>query len=489
MCNRFLIALVVSLSLASPPIYAQSEGLPDIGSPSDSVLSKQQEAQIGRAIYKSIWASGNILTDPEVQEYVQGLGQNLGAHAQDGDQQFRFFVVNDPAINAFALPGGVIGVHSGLILATKTESELAGVLAHEIAHVTQRHISRAIYANQKQSIFTMAALLGAILVGVAGGVDGEIVQGAIQASQGMAIEQQIGFTRSSEYEADRVGVGVLATAGYDPIGMPDFFETMGRVTGSSGSRTPEFLRTHPISTDRVAESRARADQYPEVDRSDTIGYSLTKARVRFFSSGRPDIALNYFINEQKQPENVGDIGIEYGIALSLLEMQEYEGARERFAELLQANEEIIHFYTGLAEAQMGLGDRRAAFATYEQAMDLFPRNVPLTVRYSEALLQYGDPGLAHETLLDLLNQVPPMPEQVRLIAIAANEAGDTADAHYYMAEYHLLNGDLRMAIDQLRLALGIPGLESVQRARFLARLQQLQGYMPSQAQQRGQSGK
>ena len=489
MCNRFLIALVVSLSLASPPIYAQSEGLPDIGSPSDSVLSKQQEAQIGRAIYKSIWASGNILTDPEVQEYVQGLGQNLGAHAQDGDQQFRFFVVNDPAINAFALPGGVIGVHSGLILATETESELAGVLAHEIAHVTQRHISRAIYANQKQSIFTMAALLGAILVGVAGGVDGEIVQGAIQASQGMAIEQQIGFTRSNEYEADRVGVGVLATAGYDPMGMPDFFETMGRVTGSSGSRTPEFLRTHPISTDRVAESRARADQYLEVDRSDTIGYSLTKARVRFFSSGRPDIALNYFINEQKQPENVGDIGIEYGIALSLLEMQEYEGARERFAELLQANEEIIHFYTGLAEAQMGLGDRRAAFATYEQAMDLFPRNVPLTVRYSEALLQYGDPGLAHETLLDLLNQVPPMPEQVRLIAIAANEAGDTADAHYYMAEYHLLNGDLRMAIDQLRLALGIPGLESVQRARFLARLQQLQGYMPSQAQQRGQSGK
>ncbi len=152
MCNRFLIDLVVSLILASPPIYAQSEDLPDIGSPSDSVLSKQQEAQIGRAIYKSIWASGNILTDPEVQEYVQGIGQNLGAHAQNGDQQFRFFVVNDPAINAFALPGGVIGVHSGLLLATETESELAGVLAHEIAHVTQRHISRAIYASQKQSI-------------------------------------------------------------------------------------------------------------------------------------------------------------------------------------------------------------------------------------------------------------------------------------------------------------------------------------------------
>jgi predicted Zn-dependent protease len=171
----------------------------------------------------------------------------------------------------------------------------------------------------------------------------------------------------------------------------------------------------------------------------------------------------------------------------MLEMNDYEGAREQFAELVEVNEEIIHFYTGLAQAQMGLGDRQAAFATYEQAIHLFPRNVPLTVRYSEALVQYGDPGLAHEVLLDLLNQVPPTPEQVRLIAIAANAAGDTADAHYYMAEYHLLNGDLRMAVDQLRLALGIPGLESVQRARFLARLEQLQENMPSQARQRGQS--
>ena len=360
-------------------------------------------------------------------------------------------------------------------------------LAHEIAHVTQRHISRALYANQKASILTMAALLGAILVGIAGGVDGEIVQGAVAASQGIAIQQQIGFTRSNESEADRVGVGVLANAGYDPMGMPDFFETMGRITGSSGSQIPEFLRSHPVSTDRVAESRARAEQYPELDRSDTIGYSLTKARVRLMTTGRPDVALNYFINEQTNPEHVGDIGIEYGIALSMLEMNDYEGAREQFAELVEINEEIIHFYTGLAQAQMGLGDRQTAFATYEQAVHLFPRNVPLTVRYSEALVQYGDPGLAHEVLLDLLNQVPPTPEQVRLIAIAANAAGDTADAHYYMAEYHLLNGDLRMAVDQLRLALGIPGLESVQRARFLARLEHLLEIMPSQARQRGQS--
>ena len=156
MHRRSVIALFILLSLAGPTTYAQSEYLPDIGSPSDSVLSKQQEAQIGRSIYKSLWASGNILTAPEIQEYIQSLGLKLGSHAQNGEQRFRFFVVNDSAINAFALPGGVIGVHSGLLLATETESELAGVLAHEIAHVTQRHISRAIYANQKPSNLTLA---------------------------------------------------------------------------------------------------------------------------------------------------------------------------------------------------------------------------------------------------------------------------------------------------------------------------------------------
>jgi len=140
MTPRTLISIFVALSLAGPPAYAEPNDLPDIGSPSDGVLSKRQEAQIGRSIYNSLWATGTIITDPEVQEYIQSVGLKLGVHAQDGGQRFRFFVVNDPAINAFALPGGYIGIHSGLLLATETESELAGVLAHEISHVTQRHI-------------------------------------------------------------------------------------------------------------------------------------------------------------------------------------------------------------------------------------------------------------------------------------------------------------------------------------------------------------
>jgi predicted Zn-dependent protease len=474
-CKQAL-AIVVTAALLGQPASGVNDDLPDIGSPADTILSKDLEAMIGRSIYKSLRDTDSIVTDPEVQEYIQNLGQKLAANAHDGDFGFKFFVIDDSAINAFALPGGYIGIHSGLILETKNESELAGVMAHEISHVTQRHISRSVYANKQASMLTMAAMLGAILVGVATG-SSDIITGGIAGAQSMSAQQQIDFTRSNEYEADRVGVGILAAAGFDPYGMPDFFETLGRQSGASGG-PPEFLRTHPVTTNRIAETRARAAQLPQVETTDATSYSLTRARLRILSSSTPEKALEYFTGAQKLPEQVGDIGTEYGIALAQLQLGQQKKALRTFRDLRDSNEAIIHFHTGYAAAQLANGDREGAMETYRNATKLFPRNVPLTIRYAKALMGQGQSNEAHEILLDLFNQVPPTPEQVRTIALAASAAGDTADAHYYMAEYHLLRGDLVMANDQLRLALSIPGLDSVQRARFLSRLKQIEEYMP-----------
>jgi predicted Zn-dependent protease len=470
--KKATIVLLV-LSTIVRPTLAADDDLPDIGSPADTALSKEQEAQIGRAIYHSLRAANKVVSDPETQEYIQDVGQKLAANAQDGKFRFRFFVVDDPAINAFALPGGYIGVHSGLIEATNNESELAGVMAHEISHVTQRHISRAIYANQRASILTMAAMLGAILLGAATG-EGDLITGGIAGAQGAAIQQQINFTRSNEYEADRVGVGVLARSGFDPNGMPSFFATLARQTGPLASQAPEFLRTHPVTVNRIAETRARAAEYPETDTQDATGYSLIRARLRLFSSPTPEKALEKFEGDLQDPDKASNIGTAYGIALAKMELGQYQAARASFQDLLDANQSVIPFHSGLAAAQMASGDRQAAFATFEQALHLFPRNVPLTIRYAEALLQNGQPDKAHEILLDLFNQVAPTPDQIRVIAQAASAAGQTADAHYYMAEYHLLNGDLTMAADQLRLALSIPGINSVQKARFRSRLEEIQ---------------
>lgn len=471
--HRF-IATLCALSLLAPPGALASEDLPDIGNPADTVLSRDREQQIGRAIYKSLRDTGRVISDPEIQEYVQDIGQKLAAHAQEGGYRFHFFVVDDPTINAFALPGGYVGVHSGLLLATASESELAGVLGHEIAHVTQRHISRAIFANQRMSILTMAAMLGAILIGAVAGGGGEAVQGAVAAAQGIQVQQQINFTRSNEYEADRVGVRTVSAAGFDPMGMPSFFETLARQSGPLASQAPEFLRTHPVTVNRIAETRQRAAALPKTESVDATGYGLARARLRVLTSATPEAALAELRGEEARPEQVGSLGIEYGIALARLDLGQTREAHEMFEVLLKANPEVIHFHTGLAAADLALGDTNAAMAGYEKAMTLFPRNVPLTVRYAEALLQHGNPKKAHQILLDLLNTVPPTPDQARLIARAASAAGDTADAHYYMAEYHLLHGDLDLAADQLRMALSIPGLDNVQRARFNSRLAEVQ---------------
>ncbi|MCK6370660.1 MAG: M48 family metalloprotease [Gammaproteobacteria bacterium] len=471
---RRAIAILCMVTIALPPAaVAADDDLPDIGNPANTVLSREQERQIGRSIYKSLRNTGVVISDPEVEEYIQDVGQKLAARATDTEQKFRFFVVKDPAINAFALPGGYIGVHSGLLLATANESELAGVMAHEIAHVTQRHISRAVFANQRASILTMAAMLGAILLGAATG-SGDAIQGAVIAAQGASAQQQINFTRSNEYEADRVGVGLLAAAGFDPRGMPSFFETLARQTGPLASQAPEFLRTHPVTVNRIAETRARADQLTERDVADSTGYRLMRARLRVLGARPPEAALDYFRSQLASVAGSEDIGNAYGLALAHLYSGDFAAAEREFDALLESDDSVIHFHSGLAQAKLGLGQREAAFRVYERAMELFPRNVPLTVRYAEALMEDQRPKDAHRILLDLLNVVPPTPEQVRLIAMAASAAQDTGDAHYYMAEYHLMSGDLLLAADELRIALSIPGLNTVQRARFESRLVEIQ---------------
>lgn len=479
---RWLILSAVAVAvLVTGRAAANVDDLPDIGSPSDALLSKRLERQIGRQVYYSLLATGTVNTDPEIQEYMQSLGMELVSHARTQDQGFNFFVVNNSVINAFAFPGGYIGTHTGLILATENESELAGVTAHEISHVTQRHISRAVYANQRASTVSMAALLGAILVGVATGADPDMIAGAVGVTQGMAMENQIKFTRLNEYEADRVGIGLMANAGFNPTAMTDFFETMGRQTGSLSGPPPEFLLTHPVSADRMAEARSRARQYGDVDRPDSSGYSIARARIRLLTAKRPQDALAHFEEMQRNPAKGKELETDYGMAITLAAMGRHEVAHQRLEKLVQENEAVVPLHTALAVNQAALGQVEQSYETFENALVLFPRNVPLTVRYCETLMDHGQAKKAHKVLLDLLNNVPPTREQVRLIAMAANEAGDISEAHYYMAEYHAMNGNLQMAIEQLARALQSPGLDNVERERYKARMQQFQEYLPKGA--------
>ena len=478
-CLAFLAA--AGIAVVGTPPRAQVN-LPDIGSPADALLSKSDEAILGREIMRSIRASGMLVEDPIVNEYINEIGHRLAAQVNQGDHRFTFFVVDDPHINAFALPGGYIGVHTALLEATRSEDELAGVLAHEIAHVTQRHIARALHANQRQSILSTAIMLGAILAGAASG-SGDAMQGAIAVAQGTAIQQRINFTRANEYEADRVGIAALADAGFDPQGMASFFEVISDNTRPVEARVPEFLRTHPVSSARIAEARSRARSYPVVNQPDSPSYGLVRSRLMVARARTPEEAVALF--EQKPYEAQTDAE-RYGRAIAYQRAGRHAEANRICEELTSKEQEIIAYHICLGESQLALEQIDAARATFERALQLFPRNVPLVVHYAEALLRMGDAKRAHSILLDTLNNAPATPEQVRLLARTAIDAGDVAEAHYYMAEYSFMTGDLVQGVNFLRQALQAPDLNEIQRIRFEARINFIREFMSEEQLQQMQ---
>ncbi len=473
---------VTCTSLASAQGVNQPGGsggsdLPDMGSPSSAVITKSDEYRLGAQIVRSLRDQKAILDDPEVAEYLQSLGSRLAAQAPDGQRKFTFFPVREGTINAFALPGGFIGVNYGTVLASRNESELAGVVGHEIAHVTQRHIARTFRAQGQQSIAQTAAILAAVLIGaIAGG--GDAMQGAIAIAQGAAAQQQVNFTRANEYEADRVGIGFVAGAGFDPNGMATFFETMSRRTGLAGQYVPEMILTHPVNTNRIAEARSRAVQY-EHPRSnpDSATYECIRERLRVITAPKEaDLAARY----EKDTQGIkGTLGQRYGLALALMESGKHQEAAKILHELVGEHENLTLLYSALAQAETQGGLVNDGLATFARANALFPRNVPLSVRYAQALMAAGKAKEAHALLLDVFNNTAPTPEQIQLTALAASAAGDTGDAYYYMSEYHISSGDLPLAVQQLELALAAPNLTSVQRQRFQARLDEIRDYLSS----------
>jgi len=472
--NKLLILVIVALLSATTTSLADDIKLPDIGSPADAVLSKNDEARIGAAIMRQINASGAVIKDPQVTEYVNEIGHRVAAHANNGDYKFTFFVVDAPSINAFALPGGYIGVHTGLLEATRTEDELAGVLAHEIAHVTQRHIARAVAANKRQSMMSTAIMLGAMIAGVFGGIDGDAMQGAIAVAQGTSAQAQINFTRVHEHEADRIGMSALADAGFDPDGMASFFEVISRSAGPSEARVPEFLRTHPVSSSRISEARSRARTYPSVQTDDSTNYGVARARLVVARYEQPGEAVEFL---ERQRSDYQTDRWRYALGVAYQADGQYSKALRIFEELTNKEPEVIAYHIGLAQAQLEMEQLDEAGRTFERALELFPRNVPLVVKFAEALLRFGNAERAHELLLDLFNNTAPTPDQVLLIARAAIAADEVAEAHYYRAEYSFMTGDLVGGINFLRQGLAVPDLDEIQRIRFEARIDFVREFM------------
>jgi predicted Zn-dependent protease len=469
--------------IAAPSATAVGTDLPDLGGPAYALISRNDETQIGHMVMHELREQAMILEDPEATDYIQQLGSRLSSQAHDDQQTFTYFVLREPVINAFATFGGIICINSGLILLTDNEAQLASVMAHETGHVVQRHMARGMLAQSRMSLASTAALLAALIIGAAAGAGGQAMEGAIALSQATALQQSINYTRGQEIEADAVGIQLLADAGYDPYEMASFFESMQRTEGLSMAGIPSLLVDHPVTSDRIASARSRAATYPQTKpMPESQAFEFFKERVRVLVSP-PEVHVEQYYASLRDHRELTPAE-RYGEALAQMQNGHAASAVATLRDLQRTFPQMTILYAALGQALAADGQLEASLSFFDRAERLFPRNIPLTVRYAEALMQAGEAKQAHELLLDLFNQVDPSPAQIRLTALAASAAGDAGDAYYYMSLYDLADGQLALANQQLELALASPDLTSVQRARFRAELDQVRGWLREQQQSR-----
>lgn len=451
---------------------AQDYNLPSIGQPADNVLSPAEEERIGRQVLSQLLARGLILEDPELEEYIGRMGWRLAEHTERAPSEFRFFVIDDTQVNAFALPGGYIGINAGLIMESETESELAGVMAHEIAHVTQRHIARQIEATQGLTWVTAAAMLLAI---IAGGGDPAVIQAALTMGMSSLGQQQINFTRQHELEADRLGIRTLAQAGYNPHGMAGFFRKMERRSRLYGNRLPEILLTHPVSDTRIAEAESRVRDFRVETVRESEHYSLMRARTRVISSTQPSEAVTYFA-EKRRHADVPDPATDYGYALALSRVGRLERAQEILADLAEGGRgrELGHPHYALAYSRVLLeqGDDERALAVLKEIEPRFPSYPSVNLAYAEALVANDRAAAARTYLMDKRDLVERNADANRLLARAADKTGRLPEAHYREARYFFLRGNHAAAIHRLQAALELPDLPKDDQARIRATLRE-----------------
>lgn len=465
------VHLLLSLLLSLAPLgntQAVDLQLPELGASAGSVMTPKQERDLGRAFMRSVRRNQAVLEDPLIADYVQHLGNQITQNTSEGTGSFDFFVIDNPQINAFAGPGGHIGVYSGLIMTTETESELAAVLAHEVAHVTQRHLLRAWETAGNMTLPNAAILLAAIALGVVAG--GDAGMAAAMGGQAALLQQQINFTRANEKEADRVGIDLLAKSEFEPRAMPAFFARMGKANRVYSSKIPEFLLTHPVTTSRTADALGRAESYPYTQPESELRYQLAKAMLQQRESVNPEAAVIDFDRLLEAGRYRNRAATEFGRALALLRAERLAEADQALQALLEQYPQTTEFVVTKAHIEARRGDTAEALRRLQQALVRRPASYALNVSYAEVALARGEHAKALQSLqaFTLYRDSDPLVHQ--LMSRAAGESGNRLLAHQYQAEHHYLNGDLEAAILQLEIALKLPGIDFYRSAKLESRL-------------------
>lgn len=466
-CSKILLSVLILLPFL---VYAaNTNNLPDFADSAGSVVSPEFERRLGKMFLNQIRHIETVVNDPEVESYIQSIGYQLASHSDNTEQSFTFFVVKNPAINAFAGPGGVIGINSGVILNSANESELAAVMAHEIAHVTQRHLARQFEQQKLLSIPTAAAMVGAILVAVA---NPEAGAAALAGVSGLSTQNQINFTRANEEEADRVGMQTLARANFDPRGMPAFFETLQRLSRYSQSAAPEFMRTHPLTTSRISDTITRAESYPEKAYTNSQTYELVRAKLRADSFKKPKEAAKFFRTELNKHEGSAKnkLTLRYGLAYAYVADSDFENAEKQIEYLLNDNPDDIAYLLLAAKSQTEQSNYKAAFQIFNKAYELFPDYKPVVVAYSRALLDVKKAKQARDILKNYERHHTHDLNTYSLLGQSEAMLGNEIETAFIHAEYYFYSANTKLAIDKLKFLKQQYKLDYYQEQRADARL-------------------
>jgi predicted Zn-dependent protease len=445
--------LTLALLLCFSPC-AVSDGLPDLGDVSQAALTPLQERQIGQQSMMQIRAGKQYLDDAEINDYLNQLGAKLVENSPEPSLDFEFFAVDDYSVNAFALPGGFIGVNAGLLLITQSESELASVLSHEISHVTQHHLARMIEGQRGDSLISMAAIAIAILAARTSPQAAEATIASVQAGN---IQKQLNFTRANEEEADRIGLQLLQKSGFNTHAMPEFLERLQKATRLLDSNAPNYMRTHPITSDRIAEIENRIHNQPYRLIPDSLDFQLVRTKLIAAQKTAPD-AIAYF-SDALGTQNYGNpIAQRYGLVSALLRDNQIQRAAQELTILrkqaktnpMSKNSPMIETLAG--QVLRATKNYTEALAFYRTAVQNFPQHRALIYDYTDLLLQDNQAEIAVKLLTEQLTRHPSDTTLYDLQARAYAMQGKTLEQHQAQAYSYAWQGNLHAAIEQLELA-------------------------------------
>jgi len=468
-----LLALTLTSALASTTSYSQDNNknkLPEIGAAGFSVLSIDKERQIGVAMMRHIRASQPLVNDPVLIEYVNDLGNRLVKNAEDVNYSFEFFIINNKEINAFAFFGGHVGIHSGLITLADSESELASVIAHEVSHVTQRHLARRLESQSKNQPLTMAGMISGILLTL---VNPSVGMAALTTTMAATKQSSINFTRGNEKEADRVGITLLANSGFDPKGAPDFFNKMATKYRYK-SKPPAMLLTHPVPESRIAEARVRAHGLETKPLAPSLSFALAKSRIQARYEGDPEENIEKFTIRIKKLQYTYKEAANYGLALSYFEEGKYEEAKAIIEVLIKDDKNNLFYADALTDIYIKTNELDKAMTMLDELNLLMPNNQVVALNYANALLEAKKYSQAEVLLQDFLLVQPENFMAYDILTTIYRKQNKSALMHATKGEVLALLGAYSRAIDELQTGYNFAGNQPLVEKRIKARILQFQ---------------